>query len=64
MIVLDRLRSPAPTGYAQLLKEIKDRIQQSRTRAIFSVNAELIGCDRAGAIDYAAFPDFFSPELT
>jgi hypothetical protein len=35
-------RSPAPAGYAQLLKEIKDRIQQSRTRAIFSVNAEMI----------------------
>ena len=36
------LRSPAPAGYAQLLKEIKERIQQSRTRAIFSVNAEMI----------------------
>jgi predicted nuclease of restriction endonuclease-like (RecB) superfamily len=35
-------RSPAPTGYAHLLKEIKDRIQQSQARAIFSVNAELI----------------------
>jgi predicted nuclease of restriction endonuclease-like (RecB) superfamily len=35
-------RSPEPAGYAQLLKEIKDRIQQSRTRAIFSVNAEMI----------------------
>jgi DUF1016 N-terminal domain len=29
-------------GYAKLLKEIKDRIERSRTRAIFSVNAELI----------------------
>src|SRR4029079_14867370 len=27
--------------YAQLLKEIKARIQQSRTRAIFSLNAEM-----------------------
>jgi predicted nuclease of restriction endonuclease-like (RecB) superfamily len=33
---------PAPTGYAQLLKDIKARIQQSRTRAIFSLNAEVI----------------------
>jgi DUF1016 N-terminal domain len=32
----------APAGYANLLKEIKDPIQRSRTRAIFSVNAELI----------------------
>jgi predicted nuclease of restriction endonuclease-like (RecB) superfamily len=36
------VRSPAPAGYAQLLREIKDRIQQSRTRAIFSLNAEMI----------------------
>jgi predicted nuclease of restriction endonuclease-like (RecB) superfamily len=35
-------RSPAPAGYAQLLKDIKARIQQSRTRAIFSLNAEMI----------------------
>jgi hypothetical protein len=35
-------RSPAPDGYAHLLKQIKDRIQQSQARAIFSVNAELI----------------------
>jgi predicted nuclease of restriction endonuclease-like (RecB) superfamily len=35
-------RSPAPAGYAQLLKDIKVRIQQSRTRAIFSLNAEMI----------------------
>jgi predicted nuclease of restriction endonuclease-like (RecB) superfamily len=35
-------QSPAPAGYAHLLKEIKDRIQQSQARAIFSVNAELI----------------------
>jgi predicted nuclease of restriction endonuclease-like (RecB) superfamily len=32
----------APVGYAQLLKEIKARIQQSQTRAIFAANAELI----------------------
>ena len=37
-----KAHSPAPAGYAHLLKEIKARIQQSRTRAIFSVNAELI----------------------
>ncbi len=36
------VRSPAPAGYAQLLREIKDRIQQSRTRAIFSLNAEMM----------------------
>ena len=36
------VRSPVPVGYAQLLQEIKDRIQQSQTRAIFSVNAEMI----------------------
>ena len=35
-------RSPAPAGYARLLKDIKARIQQSRTRAIFSLNAEMI----------------------
>src|SRR5438874_6791106 len=35
-------RSPAPAGYIQLLKDIKARIQQSRTRAIFSLNAEMI----------------------
>src|SRR4051794_40813056 len=36
------LHRPAPGGYARLLQEIKDRIGQSRTRAIFSVNAEMI----------------------
>ncbi len=36
------VRSLAPVGYAQLLKDIKARIQQSRTRAIFSLNAEMI----------------------
>ena len=36
------VRTPAPVGYAQLLKDIKARIQQSRTRAIFSLNAEMI----------------------
>jgi hypothetical protein len=35
-------RSPATAGYALLLKQIKARIQQSRTRAIFSLNAEMI----------------------
>lgn len=35
-------RTPVPAGYAQLLKDIKARIQQSRTRAIFSLNAEMI----------------------
>jgi hypothetical protein len=34
--------SPAPAGYVQLLRDIKARIQQSRTRAIFSLNAEMI----------------------
>lgn len=33
---------PAPAGYANLLKEIKARIQQAQTRAMLSVNAELI----------------------
>jgi predicted nuclease of restriction endonuclease-like (RecB) superfamily len=33
---------PIPAGYARLLKEIKTRIQQAQTRAIFSANAELI----------------------
>jgi hypothetical protein len=37
-----KAHSPAPAGYAHLLKEIKARIQQSQTRAIFSVNAELV----------------------
>jgi predicted nuclease of restriction endonuclease-like (RecB) superfamily len=31
-----------PEGYAQLLKEIKARIQQSQTRAMFSVSSEMI----------------------
>ncbi len=35
-------RSPAPVGHAQLLKDIKARIQRSRTRAIFALNAEMI----------------------
>jgi predicted nuclease of restriction endonuclease-like (RecB) superfamily len=35
-------RSPAPAGYVQLLRDIKARIQQSRTRAIFTLNAEMI----------------------
>ena len=33
---------PEPAGYAHLLKEIKARIQQAQTRAVLSVNAELI----------------------
>src|SRR5438270_766389 len=31
-----------PPGYAVLLKEIKDRIAQAQTRAVLSVNAELV----------------------
>src|SRR5262249_38920973 len=31
-----------PPDYAELLKEIKDRIGQAQTRAILTVNAELI----------------------
>jgi hypothetical protein len=37
-----KAHSPSPTAYAKLLTEIKARIQQSQTRAVFSVNAELI----------------------
>ena len=37
-----RAHSPTPAGYAQLLKEIKARIQQAQTRAMFSANAEMI----------------------
>src|SRR5262245_44844981 len=33
---------PIPEGYTNLLKEIKARIQQAQTRAVLSVNAELI----------------------
>ena len=43
---LANVRSQVPAGYVHLLKEIKDRIQQSQTRAVFSVNAELIGLYR------------------
>src|SRR5258708_30583300 len=32
----------APAGYARLLKEIKARIQHAQTRAVFSVNSELV----------------------
>jgi len=39
---LGKVHLPTPVGYADLLKEIKTRIQQAQTRAIFSVNAELI----------------------
>jgi predicted nuclease of restriction endonuclease-like (RecB) superfamily len=35
-------RIPAHASYANLLSEIKDRIQQAQTRAILSVNAELV----------------------
>ena len=34
--------TPAPSGYADLLKEIKARIAQAQARAVLSVNAELI----------------------
>ncbi len=39
---MSKARPPAPAGYAHLLKEIKARIQQAQTRAVFSVNEELI----------------------
>jgi hypothetical protein len=32
----------ASVGYSHLLEEIKTRIQQAQTRAVFSVNAELL----------------------
>lgn len=32
-----------PDGYAELLKQLKDQIAQARQRAIFAVNAELVG---------------------
>lgn len=31
-----------PAGFSQLLKEVKDRIQQAQTRAILAANAELV----------------------
>ena len=34
--------TPAPAGFADLLKEIKARIVQAQARAVLSVNAELI----------------------
>lgn len=35
-------KTPLPANYASLLKEIKGRIQQAQTRAVLSVNAELV----------------------
>lgn len=31
-----------PTGFSQLLKEVKDRIQEAQTRAVLAANAELV----------------------
>ena len=39
---MNKARSPAPADYAHLLKEIKSRILQVQTRAIFTINATLI----------------------
>src|SRR6266446_46293 len=33
---------PVPTGFPHLLKEVKARIQQAQTRAMLSINAELV----------------------
>lgn len=39
---MSRQPLPVPAGFPNLLKEIKARIRQAQTRAILSVNAELI----------------------
>ena len=39
---LAKAHDQRPAGYAHLLKDIKARIQQAQTRAMFSVNAELV----------------------
>ncbi len=35
-------QTPTPAGFPKLLREIKARIQQAQTRAIFAANAELV----------------------
>jgi hypothetical protein len=39
---MNKARSPAPTDYVYLLKEIKSRILQVQTRATFTINTRLI----------------------
>ena len=39
---MKRRPPPVPAGYPKLLKEIKTRIRQAQTRAIFAANAELV----------------------
>lgn len=35
-------RQAMPTGFSQLLKDVKDRIQEAQTRAVLAANAELV----------------------
>lgn len=39
---MSRANLPIPAGYTDLLKEIKARIRQAQTRAMLSVNAEMV----------------------
>ncbi|MGH7136634.1 MAG: DUF1016 N-terminal domain-containing protein, partial [Pirellulales bacterium] len=39
---MSKKKSPTLSGYGGLLKDIKSRIQQAQTRAMLSVNAELV----------------------
>jgi hypothetical protein len=39
---MSKKKSSALSGYAGLLKDIKSRIQRAQTRAMLSVNAELV----------------------
>ena len=39
---MSKSNSSRPAGFTALLKDIKTRIQQARSRAILSVNAELV----------------------
>lgn len=39
---MSKANLPGPAGYAKLLNEVKKRIQQAQTRAMLSVNAELV----------------------
>src|SRR5437868_3309112 len=39
---MSKTKPPVPTDFPKLLKEIKSRIQQSQTRAVLAVNAELV----------------------
>lgn len=39
---MSKKKSSTLVGYASLLKDVKSRIQQAQTRAMLSVNAELV----------------------